>query len=72
MNLYTTFIIIIFSVNVFFGQEKLLPPKIEINNPILDKFITELKIAVKNKDKEYIINILDPDIHISFEFARII
>ncbi len=66
MNLYTIVIFIIFSVNVFFGQEKLLPPKMEINNPILDKFITELKIAVKNKDKEYIINILDPDILISF------
>lgn len=66
MNLYAIFILIIFSVNISFGQEKLPPPKMEINNPILDEFVTELKNAVKNKDKEYIINILDPDILTSF------
>jgi len=45
MNLYTVFIFIILSVNILFGQEKLLPPKTEINNPSLDEFITELKSA---------------------------
>ena len=66
MNLHAVFIFIILAVNILFGQEKLFPPKTEINNLILDEFITGLKSAVKNKDKEFIINILAPDILNSF------
>jgi len=54
-----------FIINSSFGQEKLLPPKIKINDPVLKKFITNLKDAVKNKDKEYIISILSSNILVS-------
>lgn len=65
MKLTTIFISLFFISNSSFGQEKLPRPKIEINDPILNEFITSLKDAVKNKDKEYIISILSSDILIS-------
>ncbi|OUS01022.1 hypothetical protein A9Q86_09770 [Flavobacteriales bacterium 33_180_T64] len=37
----------------------------EINDSILNEFITDLKNAIKSKDKEYIINILSEDILVS-------
>lgn len=65
MKRYIFFIILFFIINSSFGQEKLLPQKMEINDPLLNEFITNLKNAVKNKDKEYIISILSSDILIS-------
>ncbi|WP_411895228.1 hypothetical protein [Winogradskyella sp. A2] len=49
-----------------FGQKKLLPPKMEIKDPVLKEFISNLKNAVKKKDKEYILSILSSDILVSF------
>ena len=37
----------------------------EINDPVLNEFITNLKNAVKNKNKEHIISILSSDILVS-------
>jgi hypothetical protein len=59
------FISLFFMINSSFGQEKLLPSKIKIDDPVLKKFITNLKDAVKNKNKEYIISILSSTILVS-------
>lgn len=60
--LFISFFIIITSS---FGQVKLLPPKIEIKDSVLNEFISSLKDAVKNKNKKYIISILSSDILVS-------
>ena len=60
------FISLFLIINSSLGQEKLLPPKMEINDPVLEEFISDLKNAVKNKDKEYILSILSSDILVSF------
>lgn len=59
------FISLFFLINSTFGQEKLPRPKMEINDPVLTEFISNLKTAVKNKDKEYIISILSSDVLVS-------
>ena len=62
----TTIFIALFFINISsFGQEKLFPPKTEIKEPVLNEFITDLKNAAKNKDKEYIISVLSSDILVS-------
>jgi hypothetical protein len=66
MKKHLIFISLFFIINSMFGQEKLLPPKMEIKDPVLKEFITNLKNAVKNKDKEYILSILSSDILVSF------
>jgi hypothetical protein len=65
MKLYTIFISLFFLANISLAQEKIPRPTMEISDPALDQFITNLKDAVKNKDKEYIINILSSDIYVS-------
>ena len=65
MKKHFIFISLFFIVNSMFGQEKLIPPKMEIKDSVLNEFITNLKNAVKNKDKEYIISILSSDILVS-------
>jgi hypothetical protein len=66
MKLYTSFLLIFLSASITFGQGKILRPDIKIDHPVLEEFISELKNAVANKDKEYIISILSPDILNSF------
>ena len=53
-------------MSISFGQGKMPPPKMEINDPGLNEFISELKSAVAKKDKEYIIGVLSPNILNSF------
>lgn len=65
MNKHFLFILLFFSINSFLGQEKLFPPKMEIKDPVLNAFISDLKDAVENKDKEYIISVLSSDILVS-------
>ena len=55
-----------FITTISFGQTKLLPPEIEINDTVLNVFITQLKTAVNSKDKDFIISVLSPDILNSF------
>lgn len=66
MKKHIIFILLFFIINSSFGQKKLLPPKMEINDPVLKEFISNLKDAVKKKDKEYILSILSSDILVSF------
>ncbi len=65
MKKHLIFTFLFFMINSAFGQEKLLPPKAEINDLALKEFIDNLKNAVKNKDKEYIMRILSSDILVS-------
>jgi hypothetical protein len=65
MRKHIIFISLFFIISSSFGQEKLLPPKIEIKDPGLKEFISNLKNAIKNKDKEYVISILSSDILVS-------
>ena len=66
MKKHFIFISLFFSIFYSFGQDKLLPPNVEIKDPVLNEFISNLKNAVKNKDKEYIIGILSSDVLVSF------
>ena len=59
------FILLFFVSNISFGQEKLLPPTTEINDPVLREFIMNLQTAIKHKDTAYIIRILSPDVYVS-------
>ncbi len=65
MKKHIIFISLFFIINSMFGQEKLPRPKMEIKDPVLNEFITNLKDAVKNNDKEYIISILSSDVYVS-------
>lgn len=62
MKKYIIFISLFFIGINSFGQEKLLPPNVEIEDLVLNKFISDLKEAVKNKDNKYIIGILSSNI----------
>jgi hypothetical protein len=66
MNIYGLTVILCFIVGITFGQGKIPRPDIKIDDPVLEEFISELKNAVANKDKEYIISMLSPDILNSF------
>ena len=66
MKLYTIIYTMFFITTISFGQTKLLPPEIEINDTVLNVFITQLKTAVNSKDKDFIISVLSPDILNSF------
>jgi hypothetical protein len=64
---YFKFLIIIVALNSnCLGQTKLLPPESKINDSTLNQFINDLKDAIKNKDKDFIINHLSPQVMNSF------
>ena len=65
MKKYILFISLFFIINSSIGQEKLRPHKMEIKDSVLKEFISNLKDAVKNKDKKFIISILSSDILVS-------
>lgn len=48
------------------AQDELYPPAIEISDPTLSKFLTELTLAVGKKDRDFILSHLDPNILSSF------
>lgn len=61
--LYRLFFITFFLIiNSSFSQEKLPRPEVEIDDPLLTEFISDLKTAVIEHEKEFIIKILSPDI----------
>ncbi|WP_418499055.1 SH3 domain-containing protein [Flagellimonas sp.] len=48
------------------AQDELYPPAIEISDPTLSKFLTELTLAVGKKDKDFILSHMDPNVLSSF------
>ncbi len=48
------------------AQSEFYPPKVEISDYTLSKFLTELTLAVGKKDKDFILDHLDPNILNSF------
>ncbi|MDF0708065.1 SH3 domain-containing protein [Flagellimonas okinawensis] len=56
------FTLICFSTVNLSAQGEFLPPKMEISDYSLSKFLTELTLAVGKQDKQFIVDHLDPHI----------